>query len=93
MKFIRINQFHQDHVSILSKRFKILALTKSSTPNHVVIFENVQCIFIQGHPKVCKDTIKKMNTIKRGNGALNKVLENQCLNILDSAPPKWKMFR
>jgi GMP synthase-like glutamine amidotransferase len=84
--FIRIYQFHQDHVSVVPKGFKNLAFTEGNTPNHITVSENGQCITIQGHPEFEKETITTMITVRKITGILEKDFANRCLETLASEP-------
>lgn len=86
MDFIRIYQFHQDHVSVVPKGFKTLAFTEGNTPHHITVSENGQCITIQGHPEFEKETIATMIAVRRNTGVLETDYANRCLEILESEP-------
>ncbi|KAI8636319.1 class I glutamine amidotransferase-like protein [Parasitella parasitica] len=85
---ICINQFHQDHVSVLPIGYRSLAFTEGNTPNHVTVSDNGQCLTIQGHPEFSRDTMRTMLTVRRDTGVLQKDVANNALKILEDAPPE-----
>ncbi|OAC97580.1 hypothetical protein MUCCIDRAFT_157603 [Mucor lusitanicus CBS 277.49] len=87
---IRINQFHQDHVSVLPNGYRSLAYTDGSTPNHITVSNNQQCFTIQGHPEFSRDTMRTMLTVRRDTGVLDKDMANRALDILANAPPEME---
>lgn len=87
---LRINQFHKDHVTKLPKGFKSLAYTEDSTPTHIVVSENGQCLSIQGHPEFSRDTMRDMIKIRMDNGALEHRLAQRALETLEDASPEME---
>ncbi|GAA5817851.1 hypothetical protein MFLAVUS_011411 [Mucor flavus] len=87
---LRINQFHKDHVIVLPKGFKTLAFTEHSTPTHIVVSDNLQCLSIQGHPEFSRDTMIDMIKIRIENGALEKHLAEAALESLENAYPEME---
>lgn len=87
---MRINQFHKDHVIVLPKGFKTLAFTEHSTPNHIVVSENLQSLSIQGHPEFNRDTMIDMIKVRIKNGALDKHLAEAALESLENAYPEME---
>ncbi|KAL9556250.1 hypothetical protein MBANPS3_001975 [Mucor bainieri] len=87
---IRINQFHQDHVSVLPDGYKSLAYTEGNTPNQITVSSNQQCFTIQGHPEFSRDTMHTMLTVRRDTGVLDKDMANRALDTLANAPPEME---
>ncbi|KAI8992622.1 class I glutamine amidotransferase-like protein [Pilobolus umbonatus] len=80
--FMKIHQFHRDHVSILPADFKSWAFT-DNTPNHATVSDDSQCITIQGHPEFNKDIMRKMIMKRIENGILTEEYGKACLDNLD----------
>jgi GMP synthase (glutamine-hydrolysing) len=83
---ILLNEFHQDHVSVLPKGFKTLAFTEENTPNQITVSENKQCMTVQGHPEFNRDTVTSLIHITNELGLFKDGFAKQCLDTLKHEP-------
>ncbi|PHZ08235.1 class I glutamine amidotransferase-like protein [Rhizopus microsporus ATCC 52813] len=80
--FLRVNQFHQDHVIKLPPGFRCLAFTEHNTPHHSMISNDRQCITVQGHPEFNKDTVKIMIEKRKELGIVPLEVADKALETL-----------
>ncbi|KAG1099208.1 hypothetical protein G6F39_004843 [Rhizopus arrhizus] len=80
--FLRVNQFHQDHVSKLPDGFQTLAFTENNTPHHATVSDDRQCITVQGHPELNKDAVKIMVEKRKEAGIVPAQIADKALESL-----------
>ncbi|ORX54397.1 class I glutamine amidotransferase-like protein [Hesseltinella vesiculosa] len=83
----RLNQVHQDQVSVLPAGFHSLATTAPHTPIHALISDNGQCLTIQGHPEFNRDTVRILLGLRAEAGVIAKDFAQEQINKLDQEGP------
>lgn len=67
-----------------------MAYAEDSTPTHITVSENGQCLSIQGHPEFSRDIMRDMIKIRMENDALERNLAQRTLETLDNAYPEME---
>ncbi|KAI8369722.1 class I glutamine amidotransferase-like protein [Blakeslea trispora] len=88
--FIRINQFHQDHVIQLPPNYVALGYTEGNTPYHLTASLDGQCLTIQGHPEFSRETMRTMIIYRKLSGVLKPDEADHFLHVTETAPEEME---
>ncbi|KAI9484082.1 MAG: class I glutamine amidotransferase-like protein [Benjaminiella poitrasii] len=84
-EFIKINQSHQDIVTVVPDSYRTLGFSKDNTPVQISASENKQCISIQGHPEYSRDTMMTLIRARMKQGTFEKDFAEKALDTLENA--------